>query len=686
NTETDDTTEAGLTLSGIDTNFDGMDDNILPVAINTGIWQSGIVNYSIDTTITSETESLSYYPSLDGTEVNWRTSFANDYGDAPDSYKTLIASGGAHHLISNYTISLGAELGDNEADGIDGNGTEDDTTGTPDDEDAVGGLIYVRSTGDFSITALCNDHDGSSDLGATVYAWVDMNVDGDFDDAGEFTSSPCVDADNTNNGTSSLNFTGYSAVDGNSYVRFRITTDVLTATDMGGTASDGEVEDHPLFILADTSTLDGGDAPDSYLVEFAEGGPQHIPSSLLYLGANNVDGEVTAASSDATADDATGNDEQGVTLPQLLLDSTSYTTTAQVFNNTGEDATLIAWLDSDRNGVFDASEAISQIVTSNNTLTDYDIAWVGLPPIGYGIYNIRVRLAPVSDGLTTADVGGIATNGEVEDHQLAVYECSVSESSNMSDLTTGLSTGRHPKNTWQDKGLWVEEVSRSAPHAYIIDARVIGHGEAGGYISDGQMIFASGNAVSYTLVNLDGTPRTSESVSAVGDPSGSSGTITVVALDLSNNVIATKSYPDNGPTFEVNTTDTGGTPIHRVVMWNSSTAFDGFVGALENSCEIAVLRQDFGDAPDIDVGTATGDYQTKSTDGGAAHKKSDTDGDNQIDITLGTAWDYDNGTLQGFPANADDLDETTNDEDGVTLSSAMEPPGGSFDLDIVLTK
>ncbi|PTB30893.1 hypothetical protein DAT36_20030, partial [Photobacterium phosphoreum] len=41
NTETDDTTEAGLTLSGIDTNFDGMDDNILPVAINTGIWQSG---------------------------------------------------------------------------------------------------------------------------------------------------------------------------------------------------------------------------------------------------------------------------------------------------------------------------------------------------------------------------------------------------------------------------------------------------------------------------------------------------------------------------------------------------------------------------------------------------------------------------------------------------------------------
>ena len=686
NTETGDTTEAGLTLSGVDTNFDGIDDAILPPPSPTAIWQSGIVNSSTGTTIISEAESLSYYPSLDGTEVNWRTSFANDYGDAPDSYKTLIASGGAHHSISNHTISLGAELGDNEADGVDGNGTEDDTTGSPDDEDAVGGLVYVRLTGDLSITALCNDHDGSSDLGATIYAWADLNIDGDFDDTGEFTSAPCVDADNTSNGTSSLSFTGYTAVDGNSYVRLRITTDPLTATDMGGTASDGEIEDHPLLILADTSTLDGGDAPDSYLVEFAEGGPQHIPSSLLYLGANNVDGEVTAASSDATADDVTGNDEQGVTLPQLLLDETSYTATAQVLNNTGADATLIAWLDTDRNGTFDASEAITQTVPSNNTLTDYDIVWPSVPAFGYGVYNMRIRLAPVSDGLTTTDVGGIATNGEVEDHQLTVYECTVSESSNMVGLTNGLSTGRHPKTTWQNQGLWIEEVSRTAPYPYIQDVNIIGHGEAGSYPLDSQMLFASGNAVSYTLVNVDGSPRTSNTVSAVGDPSGSSASITVVALDLNNNVIATKSYPDNGPTFEVNTSDTGGTPIHRVVMWNGSTAFDGFVGALVNSCEIAVLRQDFGDAPDMDPGTATGDYQTKSTNGGAAHKKADTNSNDQIDITLGTAWDYDDGTLQGFPANADDLDEGTNDEDGVTLSSAMEPPGGSFDLDIVLTK
>ncbi|WP_305814642.1 GEVED domain-containing protein [Photobacterium leiognathi] len=262
--------------------------------------------------------------------------------------------------------------------------------------------------------------------------------------------------------------------------------------------------------------MDGGDAPDSYLVEFVEGGPKHVPTSTLYLGVDDVDGEASTASTDATFDDATGNDEQGITFPYLQLGATTFTATAQVFNNTGADATLIAWLDRDRNGTFEASEAVTQTVPSNNTLTDYDITWTGLTPIDYGEYNQRVRLAPVGDGLTTADVGGLASNGEVEDHQLTVYECILTESADMVDLTTGLSTGRYPKTTWQDQGLWIEEVSRTAPYPYIQDVNIIGHGEAGAYPFDNQMLWASSNAVSYTLVNLDGSPRTSDSVSAVG--------------------------------------------------------------------------------------------------------------------------------------------------------------------------
>ncbi len=79
--------------------------------------------------------------------MNWRGSFATDFGDAPDSYKTLLASDGAMHYVSHYSIYLGVELGDNEADGVNGNGTEDDTTGSPDDEDAVGGLFMLAQQG-----------------------------------------------------------------------------------------------------------------------------------------------------------------------------------------------------------------------------------------------------------------------------------------------------------------------------------------------------------------------------------------------------------------------------------------------------------------------------------------------------------------------------------------------------------
>ncbi|WP_206780968.1 GEVED domain-containing protein [Photobacterium angustum] len=608
-----------------------------------------------------------------------------DFGDAPDTYKTLRASGGPTHPASSI-IFMGTAATDIEADGVPTVDATGDNAAATNDEDALSTPVYIRSTGNYMVAVTCNDHDGTNDLGATVYGWVDFDISGDFGQAGEFASADCVDADNTSDGVAVLSFSGYSATpaSGDTFIRLRITTDTLTDADMGGNFGVGEVEDHTLTIVADETLMDGGDAPQAYLVELSENGPKHIFSSTLYLGANNVDGEASMASSDATFDDATGDDEQGVTLPQLQLNETSYTATAQVFNNTGEDATLIAWFDTDRNGTFDTTEAITQTVPSNNTLTSYDITWPSISAISYGVYNMRVRLAPVSDGLTSADTGGIASNGEVEDHQLQVYECSTGLATTYTDLTDGLSSGRHPATTWQSKGLLVEEVSRSAPYGYIQDANIIGHGEPAGYQVDSKMIFASSNAVSYTLVNVDGTPRTANTVSAVGDPSGSSGTISVVALDLNNNVIATKSYPDNGPAFEVNTTDTGGTPIHRVVMWNGSTAFDGFVGALEHSCQVAAIEQDYGDAPDTTSGTGMGNYQTTSLNDGARHDKADTDGDNQVDITLGTAWDIDSGELENVTATADDLDGT-DDEDGVTLPTEAAP-SDTIDIEITVTK
>ncbi|PTB30926.1 GEVED domain-containing protein, partial [Photobacterium phosphoreum] len=361
NTETNDTTEAGLILSGVDTNFDGIDDAILPPPSSGDIWQSGIVNASTGTTIISTSDLQTYYPTYNGFEMDWRTSLTPDYGDAPAPYKS------ASHV----------------------------STITP-EQTYLGTVLPDFDTGD----------------------WGD-------------------------------------------------------GTDTNGDATDDDTVGIP---------------------------------------AGGVD------------------DEDGVTLPTLLESATSYTVDAVVTNTlgAGTDSYFYAWIDWDNNNRFDKDELVDGGVITVSDVTSQQsqsLVWSTLPTLVQGTpYYLRVRI-------TSEVLADTATNSDED------------------------------------------------PRSF-------------GEVSDGEV------------------------------------------------------------------------EDHRIM----------------------VSVMDFGDAPDIDVGSATGDYQTKSTDGGAAHHKADTNSNNQIDITLGTAWDDDDGTLQGFPANADDLDETTNDEDGVTLSSAMEPPGGSFDLDIVLTK
>ncbi|MCG3866310.1 DUF4347 domain-containing protein, partial [Photobacterium sp. Ph6] len=361
NTETNDTTEAGLTLSGVDTNFDGIDDAILPPPTPGDIWQSGIVNASTGTTITSTSDLQTYYPTYNGFEMDWRTSLTPDYGDAPAPYKS------ASHV----------------------------STITP-EQTYLGTVLPDFDTGD----------------------WGD-------------------------------------------------------GTDTNGDATDDDTVGIP---------------------------------------AGGVD------------------DEDGVTLPTLLESATSYTVDAVITNTlgAGTDSYFYAWIDWDNNKRFDKDELVDGGVITVPDATSQQpqsLVWSTLPTLVQGSpYYMRVRI-------TSEVLADTATGGDED------------------------------------------------PRSF-------------GEVADGEV------------------------------------------------------------------------EDHRIM----------------------VSIMDFGDAPDVDVGSATGDYQTTSVDGGAAHHKADTNSNNQIDITLGTAWDDDDGTLQGFPANGDDLDEGTNDEDGVTLSSVMEPPGGSFDLDIVLTK
>ncbi|WMP19132.1 GEVED domain-containing protein [Thiothrix lacustris] len=171
-----------------------------------------------------------------------------DYSDAPVTYGVP-----SHTIVSG--IKLGATAPDSEiaakpnvaADG-------DDTTGT-DDEDAIASFPTLTS----GVTAYSLSNipvTNTTGSAATLYGWIDVNLNGRFDGNEVATAAVASGATTANLSWSSLTV----ATAGSSYVRLRLTTQALTNTNSGtltnldtrsdGAASDGEVEDYALTIAA----------------------------------------------------------------------------------------------------------------------------------------------------------------------------------------------------------------------------------------------------------------------------------------------------------------------------------------------------------------------------------------------------------------------------------------------------
>jgi len=195
-----------------------------------------------------------------GVFVDAIDSFNLDYGDAPDSYGTTSTSGSIqlpgparHSTIPS--VYLGSIPPDAE-----GNGTPatspnpadgDDNTG--DDEDAFANSLTV-SDGITSHTISDIPVSNTSGQTALLMGWIDFNQDGDFLDAGE---QAIVDI-NPNQTTANLSWTGFSETNpGNTYARFRITTDptLISAPSPIGLALDGEIEDHQVTISTTPNLL-----------------------------------------------------------------------------------------------------------------------------------------------------------------------------------------------------------------------------------------------------------------------------------------------------------------------------------------------------------------------------------------------------------------------------------------------
>lgn len=164
---------------------------------------------------------------------------------------------------------------------------------------------------------------------------------------------------------------------------------------------------------------DFGDAPASY--DPALSPAVHEMDSLLRLGATE-DREWVKEGATVLAD-SDGADEDGVaTVPLLCPCSGNFFIPVKVYNNTGANATLIAWLDYNGNGLFDAGEAQSAVVTSSAGLQTINLNWTtALTTLADGsITYLRVRVTSAGNSMTTANASGYFANGEVEDYRVVV--------------------------------------------------------------------------------------------------------------------------------------------------------------------------------------------------------------------------------------------------------------------------
>lgn len=178
---------------------------------------------------------------------------------------------------------------------------------------------------------------------------------------------------------------------------------------------------------------DFGDAPasyDPYATPATQSPAVHERADTMWLGNTTV--QATSWSREFFKRGVSGTDDtdNGISTVPFLLPGTSQTYVAQVslYNGTSSNVRLIAWLDYNGNGTFDASEAATLSPTGDippgaGIQTRY-IYWTGITPgasltLGTSTY-LRVRLTAATAGMTSSHATGYFEKGEVEDYRVVV--------------------------------------------------------------------------------------------------------------------------------------------------------------------------------------------------------------------------------------------------------------------------
>ena len=181
---------------------------------------------------------------------------------------------------------------------------------------------------------------------------------------------------------------------------------------------------------------DFGDAPDVYNTLSASNGAHHFLTYLgkqaLFLGSNNADDEnngqpVTIGQMANNDDNVEEDDENGVIqFPPLYNNMVgNYSVAVQTQNLLVSNATLLGWIDFNKDQEWTTSESASANVTAGSSLQNINLNF-NLPAVlDTGITYVRFRITTdnLSDaGGTSIDERsfGIASDGEVEDYELYI--------------------------------------------------------------------------------------------------------------------------------------------------------------------------------------------------------------------------------------------------------------------------
>ena len=169
-----------------------------------------------------------------------------DYGDAPDSYQTLLANNGARHSAENYYfLGTGRDI---EADGQPTLAADGDDTNLIDDEDGVT-LPAALTPGDPAATVTVKTNYPFTMLDA----WIDFDHSGTFDKTEHLWGGTSQTLPILGSSGNLLTFAvPQGALAGTTYARFRSSS--AGSLPPFGFAKDGEVEDYQVVIEAAPTT------------------------------------------------------------------------------------------------------------------------------------------------------------------------------------------------------------------------------------------------------------------------------------------------------------------------------------------------------------------------------------------------------------------------------------------------